>query len=110
MYIRRSAPPAGGARLRVIIGGIVLATFGNGVHPKDCKALSSDAKIGVLPEPKQVWIPLSQHIGKPAVPVVEAGERVLRGQLIARNEGGVSANVFSSVAGVVKGVVGHITT
>ena len=33
MYIRRSAPPAGGARLRVIIGGIVLATFGNGVHP-----------------------------------------------------------------------------
>ena len=109
MYIRRSAPPAGGARLRVIIGGIVLATFGNGVHPKDCKALSSDAKIGVLPEPKQVWIPLSQHIGKPAVPVVEAGERVLRGQLIARNEGGVSANVFSSVAGVVKGVVGHIT-
>ena len=103
MYIRRSAPPAGGARLRVIIGGIVLATFGNGVHPKDCKALSSDAKIGVLPEPKQVWIPLSQHIGKPAV----GGGVHLGGAehpaLLRR------AHRQGRLRRVVKGVVGHIT-
>ena len=109
MNIRRGAPPAGGARLRVIIGGIFLATFGKGVHPKDCKALSAEARIGVLPDPKQVWLPLSQHIGKPARPVVSAGERVLRGQLVAQKADGISANVFSPVAGIVIGVVGHIT-
>lgn len=106
---RRGAPPAGGRAFACFFGGIFLATFGKGVHPKDCKALSAEAPIGVLPDPQKVWLPLSQHIGKPARPVVEAGERVLRGQLVARKAEGVSANIYSPVAGIVKGVVGHIT-
>ena len=62
-----------------------------------------------LPRPARgVRVPLSQHIGAPAVPAVEAGERVLRGQLLAKKAEGLSANVYSPVAGVVKGVVGHI--
>ena len=69
---------------------------------------TSGAAIGVCPAPRAAYVPLSQHIGAPAVPAVEAGERVLRGQLLAKKAEGISANVYSPVAGVVKGVVGHI--
>ena len=86
-----------------------MAIFGKGVHPKGHKTRTSGAEIGVCPAPREAYIPLSQHIGAPAVPVVAAGERVLRGQLIARKAEGISANVFSSVAGTVRGVVGHIS-
>ena len=86
-----------------------MARFGGGVHPAGCKQYSKDEAIGRLPDPKEVWVPLSQHIGAPAIPAVQAGERVLRGQLIGRAAEGLSANVFSPVAGTVKGIVTHIT-
>ena len=85
-----------------------MALFGKGVHPKGHKARTSGAEIGVCPAPRAAYVPLSQHIGAPAVPVVEAGERVLRGQLLAKKAEGLSANVYSPIAGTVKGVVGHI--
>ncbi len=55
-----------------------------------------------LPLPKSVVIPMSMHIGKPAVPVVKVGEHVTVGQLIGRAEGFVSAPIHSSVSGKVK--------
>lgn len=91
------------------IAEVLLARFGGGVHPAGCKQYSREKEIGRLPDPKEVWVPLSQHIGAPAVPAVQAGERVLRGQLIGRAAEGLSANVFSPVAGTVKGIVTHIT-
>ena len=48
--------------------------------------------------------PLSQHIGAPAKPVVKAGDRVLKGQKIAEAGGFVSASIFASVSGEVKGI------
>lgn len=48
--------------------------------------------------------PLSQHIGAPAKAVVAAGDRVLKGQLIAEAGGFISAPVFSSVSGTVKAI------
>jgi Na+-translocating ferredoxin:NAD+ oxidoreductase RnfC subunit len=52
--------------------------------------------------PGQVNIPCSQHIGVPAEPVVSAGDRVERGQLIAKAvEGRPSANIHASIAGEV---------
>lgn len=80
-----------------------------GIHPKGCKDLSSKKTVGVCPDPQAAYVPLTQHIGAPAKPVVAAGERVLRGQLIAEKAEGISANVYSPIAGTVKGVVGHIT-
>ena len=68
-----------------------MALFGKGVHPKGHKARTSGAEIGVCPAPRAAYVPLSQHIGAPAVPVVEAGERVLRGQLLAKKAEGLSA-------------------
>jgi len=76
-------------------------TFKGGIHLCDCKK-PTDNKPAVMYLPKgELVFHLSQHIGAPAVPVVQAGDKVLMGQLIARAEGAVSANVISSASGTV---------
>ncbi len=78
-----------------------LKTFHKGgVHPPENK-LSEHAGIEELSLPKQVIIPVSQHLGKPATIVVERGDEVKVGQVIALHEGFVSANIHSSVSGKV---------
>lgn len=82
----------------------MLKTFKiGGVHPPENK-LSSGGKIQKLPVPEEVIIPLGQHIGAPATPVVQKGDKVKTGQLIATATGFVSANIHSSVSGTVKAV------
>lgn len=71
-----------------------------GVHPSENK-ISAGQKIQIVPLPKQAIIPLTQHLGAPAVPVVEKGDTVKVGQLIAKAGGFISANVHSSVSGTV---------
>ncbi len=71
-----------------------------GVHPPENK-LTAEVPIEVLPVPEKVVIPVSQHIGTPAVPVVEKGDKVRTGQLIARGNGFMSTNIHSSVSGTV---------
>lgn len=78
-------------------------TFKRGVHPKDMKELTKDCKFEAVPAGAKVFIPLSQHIGAPAAPCVEAGSYVKAGTLIARSSGNVSANIHSSVSGKVLG-------
>jgi len=79
----------------------VLKTFPiGGVHPPENK-LTSDIPIEYLPVPETVIIPVSQHIGSPANPVVNKGDAVKAGQIIATGKGFVSANVHSSVSGKV---------
>jgi len=60
--------------------------------------------IVALDLPRSVSLPLSQHIGAPAVPCVSAGDRVVRGQMVASAAGFVSAPVHTPISGVVKGV------
>lgn len=82
----------------------MLKTFKiGGVHPPENK-LTSGGKIQKLPVPEQVTIPLGQHIGAPATPVVQKGDVVKAGQLIGQAAGFVSANVHSSVSGTVLAV------
>lgn len=71
-----------------------------GVHPPENK-LSAGKKIEVLGLPKQVVIPLSQHIGAPATAIVKRGDVVKVGTQIAQPGGFVSAAIFSSVSGKV---------
>lgn len=79
-------------------------TFHGGIHPYDGKDISKDKPI-VDYKPKGLMVyPLSQHIGAPAEPVVEIGEHVLVGQLIAKETGFVSSPVYSSVSGTVKAI------
>jgi electron transport complex protein RnfC len=72
-----------------------------GVHPEEGKYTASKA-IEVLPIPERVYIPLSQSLGAPSIPVVNKGDRVKTGQLIAKGEAFISANIHSSVTGVVE--------
>jgi electron transport complex protein RnfC len=79
----------------------VLKTFPiGGVHPPENK-LTANIPIEYLPVPESVVIPVSQHIGSPAVPVVNKGDQVKTGQLLAAAKGFVSANIHSSVSGKV---------
>lgn len=71
-----------------------------GVHPPENK-LSAGKAIKTLGLPKQVIIPLSQHIGAPATPIVKKGDLVKVGTQIAQPGGFVSAAIFSSVSGKV---------
>ncbi len=80
----------------------VLQTFrAGGIHPPENKITSTQA-VEALPVPAQLFVPVSQHIGKPAEPVVEKGSVVKAGQLIAKASGFISANIHSPVAGTVK--------
>ncbi len=79
----------------------MLKTFKiGGVHPPENK-LSAQGEIITLPLPEQVTIPLSQHIGAPAVPTVKKGDQVKVGQIIGQAAGFISANIHSSVSGTV---------
>ena len=71
-----------------------------GIHPPENK-LTADKPIVVLPVSPQVTVPVSQHIGAPATPVVEKGAAVLAGQIIAEAKGFVSTNIHSPVSGKV---------
>ncbi len=81
-----------------------ILTFKGGVHPYDGKELSKEDPICEYKPKGEVAIALSQHIGAPAVPIVNTGDKVLAGQLIAQASGFVSANVHSSVSGTVKAI------
>ena len=79
-------------------------TFRGGVHPAEHKELSREAPLcDFLPKGEMVF-PLSQHIGKPARPVVKKGDAVLVGQRIAEADGFVSAHIICSCSGTVKAV------
>ena len=69
-----------------------------GVHPQDNK-LSASAPLAQLPLPKQVTIPIIQHIGAPAKVVVQRGDTVKVGQVIAQHEGFISSNIHASCSG-----------
>jgi Na+-translocating ferredoxin:NAD+ oxidoreductase subunit C len=80
---------------------MILKTFKmGGVHPPENK-FSASAAIEVLPIPKRVYIPISQHLGAPATVVVSRGDEIKTGQLLAKSSGFISANIHSSVTGKV---------
>ena len=84
-------------------------TFKGGFHVHAYKELSNSGDLKVMPAPAIVKIPLSQHIGAPAKAVVKKGDEVKVGQLIGEAEGFISANVHSSVSGVVQSVEETVT-
>ena len=73
----------------------------HGVHVPNRKNTAELAALR-LPIPETVEIPMSMHIGAPAIPVVKPGESVRVGQLIGKAGGFVSAPVYASVSGTVK--------
>ena len=74
--------------------------FFGGIHPKYNKEMSTRITEFAEVKPKQVVIPMVQHIGAPCTPLVQVGDRVLRGQKIGDGEG-LCVPVHSSVSGTV---------
>ena len=85
------------------------ATFKGGVHPYEGKELSRDLHTKIVLPKGELVFPMSQHIGAPACPIVSAGDKVLAGQKIARAGGFISADIASSVSGVVKAIEERLT-
>ncbi len=81
-----------------------LFTFFGGVHPPDHKAESTRQPIATAPLPSRLFVPLHQHIGNHAKPVVKVGEHVLRGQMIGEAQGRISVAVHAPAAGTVRSV------
>lgn len=75
-----------------------------GVHPEDHKRPAADAPVRVMPMPARLYVPVAQHIGTPARPVVLVGDRVKKGQPIAEPQGPVSAFIHAPTSGTVVAV------
>ncbi len=84
-------------------------TFSGGIHPSYNKELSSGAPIRELPLPSRLVVPLSQHLGAPAKPVVNVGDAVKAGQLIAEQNGFISAPVHAPACGKVTAIEETLT-
>lgn len=89
---------------------MAILSFKGGVHPFDGKALSKTEPIEDYLPKGEIVIPLSQHIGAPASPIVKAGDRVLVNQKIGEASGFISANIHSSVSGTVRKIEPRLVT
>lgn len=72
-----------------------------GVHLKHCKN-TADSVPERMPIPDTIVIPMSMHIGAPAVPTVRVGDTVKVGQLVGAPAQGLSSPIYSGVSGAVK--------
>lgn len=75
------------------------------LDPRTAKPAS--VPLGQVPVPARLVLPLSQHVGQPAEPVVTIGERVLKGQPVARPSGYIAAKVHASSSGTVVEIGDH---
>ena len=77
-----------------------MAFYLRGVHLPHRKH-TAGTKPSVMDAPKSVTIPMSMHIGKPAIPVVKVGDQVNVGTLIAEQDGFISSPIYASISGKV---------
>jgi len=84
-----------------------LYEFNGGVHPEQHKHISTTRPIATAPLPRTLIVPLRQHIGQPAKPIVAVGDQVWKGQMIGRAEGYVSVAVHAPTSGTVTAIASH---
>jgi electron transport complex protein RnfC len=82
-------------------------TFSGGIHPPEKKGITEEVEFSNLSIPTVCYLPVQQHIGKPARPLVEVGDTVEEGQLVAESDGFISANVHAPVSGKVTEIAEH---
>ena len=78
--------------------------FHGGLHLDDHKTESTGKPIQQLPPPDEVVLPLQQHIGRAADPLVAIGDHVFKGQMVAQPEGDISAAIHASISGTVTAI------
>ncbi len=79
------------------------ATFEHGIHPVYHKE-TGNLPIRRFPFAPRLNVPLSQHIGKPAICAVRVGQEVLRGEVIGTADGFMSLPVHAPATGVVEAI------
>ena len=79
-------------------------TFKHGVHPPDFKAMTSHLPIRRLPFANRLIVPLSQHTGKPSIPLVKPGQEVVRGEPIAEADGFFSVPQHAPATGRIESI------
>jgi electron transport complex protein RnfC len=79
-------------------------TFPHGIYPVEHKEWTADKPIRRLPFAPVLVIPLSQHRGNPAEPLVQVGQEVVRGEPIARAAGFVSVPMHAPATGVIQAI------
>ncbi|WP_020208428.1 electron transport complex subunit RsxC [Gilvimarinus chinensis] len=79
-----------------------------GVHPPENKHQSMAEPLGYIDIPPQLILPVSQHIGAPAKPIVSVGQKVLGGEVVAEADGVFSANVHAPTSGTIAAIVEHL--
>ncbi|MEW7980672.1 MAG: electron transport complex subunit RsxC [Candidatus Sedimenticola endophacoides] len=84
-----------------------LHRFHGGIHLPDNKAQSTARAVRAASLPGRLILPLQQHIGQIAEPLVAAGDPVLKGQMIARAQGYISAPVHAPSSGTVVEIADH---
>ncbi len=77
-------------------------TFAQGIYPAEMKSDTNSLPIQQFPFAPVLVIPLSQHIGKAAIPIVKEGQDVMRGQKLAEADGFVSSSVHAPATGIIK--------
>ncbi|NJD05223.1 MAG: hypothetical protein FIA97_01855 [Methylococcaceae bacterium] len=79
-----------------------------GVHPEPRKEATEERLIDSgLPLPAMLYLSLQQHVGQPAEPVVQGGDRVRKGQLLAASQGLISAPIHAPTSGVVSDIMDY---
>lgn len=82
-------------------------TFPHGIHPPEYKEPTAEKRIETMAPPEKAFIPLHQHFGSPAEPLVKKGDEVYLGQIIGEAKDLFSASVHASVSGKVLAVDGY---
>ena len=77
-------------------------TFRHGIHPPESKNDTRDLPIRQFPFAPVMIVPLLQHLGAPATPVVREGQEVQRGQLLAEPDGFMSVAMHAPASGTVQ--------
>lgn len=78
-----------------------LHQFPGGLNLKTYKELTNEKESLITPLPDKIILPLRQHIGNPSEPLVKKGDKVLKGQKIARANGYVSVPVHATTSGTI---------
>jgi len=77
-------------------------TFSHGIHLPDRKERTCEQKIRRVPFSPMLIVPLTQHFGKAAKPIVSRGQEVVRGEMIAEADGFMSVPIHAPASGVIK--------
>lgn len=90
------------------IFGLKFKRFLGGIHVDHLKGQTENKLAEKIPMPKELYLYLSQHIGKSSETIVKAGDEVKKGQMIAKASALVSVPLHAPTSGKIKAITEHV--